>query len=143
MKKLLAGLICLATLLFVTACVNQPSRSAPTVPLENTFWMLGSVGDKTYSPPAGVRLIHIQLNDGKKLSGYLGCNNLIGSYQLLGTDGITFTAASSRMMCMGDGMAYENRLNNALSQANRYQIGEGRLRLYRDQTLLAEFIARK
>ena len=143
MKKLLAGLICLTTLLFVTACVSQSSRNAPKVTLENTFWMLSSVTDKTYNPPAGVRLIHIQLNDGKKLSGYLGCNNLIGSYQLLGTDGITFTAASSRMMCMGDGMAYENRLNSALSQANRYQVGDGKLRLYQDQKLLAEFVARK
>lgn len=143
MKKRLTGLLCVAAVLLMTACANQSTRPAPKVTLENTNWVLSSVADKIYNPPAGVRLIMIKLDGNQRVSGYLGCNNLAGSYALSAPDGIRFNAASTRMACLGDGMAYENRLQRALTNANRYQIDKGKLMLYQDQTPLAVFVARQ
>lgn len=108
--------------------------------LTNTTWQLVHAGSLTYDPKPGVRIISMKLSDDKRVTGFLGCNNLAGSYELSKGDYISFMAASTKMFCQGDGMKFEDAFNKALTNARKYKVEGERLFLFEENGgLVADF----
>ena len=73
----------------------------------------------------------------KKVMGYTSCNNFFGGL-LTEADKITFSdLASTRMFCE---KSVENEFLKALEEAERFEIKDLHLLLYKDQTLIAKFL---
>lgn len=108
--------------------------------LTNTAWQLAHAGRLTYDPKPGVRIISMQLSDDKKITGFLGCNNLIGSYELAKGGRIAFMTGSTQMFCQGDGMKFEDAFGKALGSARKYKVEGERLFLFQENgELVADF----
>ncbi|MFT3823583.1 MAG: META domain-containing protein [Chitinophagaceae bacterium] len=138
-RVILFGALLLIVLTGVISC-NSSKKASAGKPLEETSWQLTKAGDITYAPPAGVRKVYIKLSKDNKITGFLGCNNLIGSYKTGTGDQLSFMAASTRMFCQGDAMKYEDGLNKALTATRRYKIEGDKLSLMTDDgTWLADF----
>lgn len=145
MKKLIAfALVSSAAILLFACSSTQKNGSNKNSPLAGTFWKLAFAGNTPYNPPPGVRLVSMMLNDStKKITGFLGCNNLAGNYILSGKDGITFTVISTKMACSPETMRMEGEFSKALTQANKYKIDGNKLALFDGDTFLAAFVAEK
>jgi heat shock protein HslJ len=145
MKKLLYSFLVLsvALLSFSSGSAQKKGRNKNSS-LAGTDWKLVYAGNTPYNPPPGVRLVSMMLNDSSKnISGFLGCNNLAGSYMLFGKDGITFTVVSTKKACTPDAMRIESELATALNDANKYKIDGDKLALFKDDTFVAAFAAQK
>ncbi len=133
-------------LTILIACF-QSASGAPKAPadpsLTGTFWQLSHAREVTYKPAKGVHKVYITLDESNKVSGFLGCNNLAGSYDVSGGKAsIKFQAASTRMICPGEAMKIEDALNAALSAAAQYHIQGNTLTLMNEHgTVVADFIA--
>ncbi|MBN9299007.1 MAG: META domain-containing protein [Filimonas sp.] len=138
MKKNTLLLAAIAVTVLLSSCMSRKSSASPT--LVNTAWQLVHAGSLTYDPKPGVRIISIKLSTDKRIAGFLGCNNLLGSYELSKGDHISFKVASTQMYCQGDAMKFEDAFNKALTNANKYKVEGARLFLFQeDGTLLADF----
>lgn len=143
MKKLLYSFLILTAALLSFSVSNAQKKSRnKNSPLAGTDWKLVYAGNMPYNPPPGVRLASMILNDStKNISGFLGCNNLAGSYMLFGKDGITFTVVSTKKACTPDAMRIENEFSTALNDANKFKLDGDKLALFKDDTFVAAFVA--
>lgn len=140
-RSIVAVVVLIIAVTGIVAC-HSSRKTTMRKPLIETNWQLTKVGGISYDPAPGVRKIFIKMGKENRLSGFLGCNNLIGSYKRGPDDRISFMGASTKMFCKGDAMRYEDALNKALSDARRYKIDGNRLMLMQDDgNWLAEFRA--
>ncbi|MEA3277547.1 MAG: META domain-containing protein [Pseudomonadota bacterium] len=122
----------------VTLCAaEEPSTEKPelatqdidTGPLESAIWLLesyrvdGETRVSSSSHPATIRL-----RDGQ-LSGSGGCNRLMGSYELYGTQ-LSATVSAMTMMACPEGMDQEQAVAAALGKVRSYQLDGDRLTLF-------------
>ncbi|MEX6686110.1 META domain-containing protein [Danxiaibacter flavus] len=145
MKKNFSSITLMTLPLVFFICLHANcSPKAPAGPtLTGTFWQLSHAREVTYKPAKGVHKVYITLDESNKVSGFLGCNNLVGSYDISGGKAsIKFQAASTRMICPGEAMKIEDALNAALSAATQYHIEGNTLTLMNDYgTVVADFVA--
>ena len=116
--------------------------SMSSSPLIGTTWSLAAVNGVALITPADARAVHFVLEESgqtRRINGYAGCNNITGSYTTNGSSVISFTVASTRMMCSPEKMEVEQFFLGALSNANRYAIRADTLYLSNSDTLLAKF----
>lgn len=107
--------------------------------LENTFWVLDEISEKTVSANNGSKPF-IELNAGtKSISGFGGCNKLSGNYQLTGNK-IKLTTAATRMFCE-QSMEVETHFLQALTSVNGFEIKEHELYLKSDNKIILKFHA--
>ena len=111
--------------------------SEPT--LVNTYWKLTEAGGKPVETPAQGREVHMILTSENNIKGFAGCNGLGGDYTEDG-DKVDFNTMTTRMFCELQ-MDVENRLTQALTEADRYLINGKTLELYKGEVLLARFEA--
>lgn len=109
--------------------------------LENTRWKLSEMNGTPVITADNGKDVYFLLNN-KKIQGFAGCNTITGSYTTSG-EKITFTTASTRMMCPQDQMEIENFYTYALTHAATYKIDGDVLELFEGETSLAEFHAVK
>lgn len=84
-----------------TGCAAPP---APATELLDTYWRAVEIDGAPVRLHPGTREPHIVLRkEDRRLSGYAGCNNLAGGYELAG-DRLRFgRLAVTRRACIGDG----------------------------------------
>ncbi|RYC71814.1 MULTISPECIES: META domain-containing protein [Spirosoma] len=105
-------------------------------------WNLTELNGRAVTPPEPERRAHLLFTPGQvnKVSGSGGCNRITGTYELSGSNRITFAPlATTRMACPD--METESQFLKALAQATKYSLADNYLLLSSDTVLLARFTA--
>ena len=125
------NLVCAGALMLAACGVCAQGTVRGAVPLENTHWTLTWV-DGTAVKGRSPRQAYIDLDTGShRMSGFGGCNQLIGTYQLHG-DHLRLTGTERTLMACAGGMDSEDKLVKALEQVREWKISDGELELRDD-----------
>lgn len=110
------------------ARAGNPSSTAPTATLENTYWKLVSLGGVAITADAQ-REPHFILHPADhRISGSGGCNRITGGYSISG-DRLEFSGVARTMMACTEGMEHEQPFHDALLACARWKIEGERLML--------------
>jgi heat shock protein HslJ len=116
--------------LLTTTLLSACSPSAPGGdPLDGSSWQLAELGG---TPAVAGADVTLEFADGQA-GGTAGCNSYGGAYQVEGKN-ITFKdVASTLMLCTGTAgvMEQEAAFLGSLNEVERFELGEGQLRLIR------------
>jgi copper homeostasis protein (lipoprotein) len=114
-----------------------------TEPLENTYWKLTRLGDAPVLIGPRQREPHVILNPkSRRVSGFGGCNRLMGGYEVNG-DQLSFGQMAGTMMACPEGMDTERAFLGALRDVKRLKITRQHLDLFDAAgNLVARFEAR-
>lgn len=98
-------------------------RNRVDATLTNTYWRIVKFGDEAVAAANRQREPHMILrDDGMRFNATVGCNQMIGGYEVRG-DELTFKAAASTMMaCLPPLDQLEHRLAEMLSKTRRWHI---------------------
>ena len=118
------------------------ARKPNAPPLIDTRWVLVKLrGEATSSGAGGKAPSFTFTAEEQRFSGFAGCNQMTGGYQLDG-DELSFSNIAMTMRACPEGMDLERELSKALEETRRYEISADALRLHReDGTIVAEFKA--
>ena len=124
-------------LLFFFNCINM-IYAQETSSLDGKKWVLSELSkeiniDKSKMPNEA----YIVFDKENKLFGSTSCNNIMGTYEISGTNKLKIKAASTRKMC--EYMAVENALNGALQNTNNFSVDGNNLKLKNGKKVLAVF----
>lgn len=113
---------------------------APRASLTNTYWKLTQLdGAPVTMAPGQEREVRITLTDDGKVSGYTGCNRVMGGYTLAGT-ALRFTQlAGTRMACPPPLMQLESAVLANLNSVTGYRLDGEKLILLKDGAPVASF----
>ncbi len=134
----------LAILLFVLliSCIKRESvgTGAAVIGIEGPKWRLVEVSDAPVSPQPGERRPFIIFNaTNKQASGFAGCNNFFGSYELDGSSLKFGPVGATRMFCEGATGEVEMRFMESLEQTRTWELRDGALLLLDGSRVLARF----
>lgn len=118
------GMAMLLFILLVSFNDSEAGQSVPAVTgIEDAKWQLVELNNEPVSPLAGEKRPHILLDSTqKKATGFAGCNNFFGSYEI-DEDALKFgPVGSTRMACPDLQLNLETAFFNALDQTNRWEI---------------------
>jgi heat shock protein HslJ len=129
----------MVTLLF--SCHASADVAMPaTANIEDTKWQLVEVSNEPVSPLAGEKRPHILLDSAqKKATGFAGCNNFFGSYEI---DDIALKfgpLGSTRMSCPDLQLSLETEVFKALDQTSGWEIKDDVLFFLDGDDVLARF----
>lgn len=121
---------------------NEPAQSTAT--LVDTYWRLGKVGERVVPTPQGGQDIYfVMQSDNQRVAGFSGCNRMMGSYALNGSEIKFDQMAGTRMACIGDSMKIEYEFLAIFPRVARWEIDGQTLQLLdADGNHLATFQAR-
>lgn len=109
-----------------------PAKTAPgsNASLTNTYWKLMTLQGSPAASPPGTREIHLILQPNEqRVTGFSGCNRLMGGYQLA-DDRLSFSQiAGSMMACPQPAMDTERNFHVMLQKVVRWRIDGERLDL--------------
>jgi heat shock protein HslJ len=132
MRSLLPGIAAALALATLPGCATKAPpevAKAASVPLVNTPWKLTQLGDEIVSTPAGAREINLVLqSQNQRVTGFAGCNQMMGRYALSGGDLRFDEMGSTRMACEGR-MDIEQRYLGMFASVARWEIVASTLRL--------------
>ena len=130
-------------LLRFTARTEREPGEPQKIRLEDRKWMLEAIKGSPVSK-AGSSAFIVFDKQKQSAGGNSNCNAFGGSYKTTGS-AISITDVISTMMACeeGDRMKVERELFDGLKRANRYEMENGRLMLYRDKRLLLTFTGQK
>lgn len=112
------------------AGARMPPTTKTTATLENTYWKLLQLGTEPVAITDPQREPYLTLNaEQKRVSGYGGCNRMMGSYTVDG-DKLAFGQMAGTMMACVDGMQTESAFHKALGTVARYRIVGEKLELF-------------
>jgi heat shock protein HslJ len=136
--------ICIAILL--VSCMKQatPSPGAEGANIEGTKWHLTEVGGSPVSPRAGDKQPHMLLDPARKqATGFAGCNNFFGRYELDGSSLVFGPMGATRMACPDLETGLETSVFEALENTRKWKIEGGDLFLLEANDVLARFSRKK
>ncbi|MCB9169165.1 MAG: META domain-containing protein [Flavobacteriales bacterium] len=140
MMKHLLMLSALAVLLSANKCADTKMGGNTTTDLAALAggqWMLATLNGKPIEMPEGAKTPWVKLDqEGAQLSGYGGCNQLMGSYKLEG-DRISFPGLGSTKMLCPATSDLESKFLNALRLTDGFKMDGDVLRLMQGTTELA------
>lgn len=91
----------LFAVLLLAGCVSSPvtgsSGDVVAMPLTNTYWQLVSIAGEPVPETSIEQKAHILFLDDGRVSGFSGCNQYIGDYQVTG-ENLLFDSMSSTLM---------------------------------------------
>ncbi len=130
--------ILLATVL-ISCMTSQRADTEPSaMGIEDSEWQLIEVGGAPVSPLPGERQPFITFDETKKrATGFSGCNNFFGSYELNGSSLVLGPIAATRKFCAGAAGEAEMKFMAALEQSRRWELRDGALLLLIDGEVLA------
>jgi putative lipoprotein len=140
-KGSVIGLVMLFVVLVVSCTTHDKRSTRPAVTgIEGPEWQLLEVDGSPVSPIAGERQSFIKFDETKKqASGFAGCNNFFGSYELNGSS-LTFgPLGATRMFCEGVSGEVEIKFMEALEQTRTWELRDGALLLIKNSEVLARF----
>ena len=120
----LTGILALAVLALVIACMGRDQS------LTDTSWTLAALGPVSAPQPAleGHAATLSFSGDGRRITGYTGCNSYGGKYK---ADGASFTTAElswTEAGCPAPGLfEQESAMTDILAGAQRYSSSASRL----------------
>lgn len=110
---------------FLSGCCRVPPPAAggsPPARLEGAVWRLQDLpGPQSAALAQLKRPVTVRLESGR-LTGFAGCNNFTGSYQLDGDRVTIGPVASTQMACPEPGSSVENAFHAALAGTLRYVV---------------------
>lgn len=110
-------------------------------PLEKTYWVLTELYGKPIATINEAKKLHLLLDpESHKVSGFAGCNQFSGSYNLEGKKLSLKNLAATKMFC-SETMEIETRYLQALNETDSYKIEEHVLFLNQGDQHLAKFQA--
>lgn len=108
---------------------NGTCDTPPVLALEDTYWQLAQLGDAPVTLAPGQRAPHIVLRSADhRVSGYAGCNRMMGGYSVDGAK-LGFTQLAGTMMACAQGMDIEQGLHAGLAKVTNWKIEGERLDL--------------
>ncbi|WP_372958089.1 META domain-containing protein [Marinobacter sp.] len=119
-------------LLFAVLAGCATGRSVPDQPLLNTYWKLVSLEGSGVTVIEGHREPHLVLyQEGQRLAGSTGCNDLSGRYQL-DDDQVRFRNLVTTLMACREVMQQEALLLEALKDTASWTV-DGDALVFRDE----------
>lgn len=137
----LAAAIALTAGCAATSDSAKPNASlAPQASLTNTYWKLTQLdGADVAMAPQQEREVRITLTSDGKVTGFTGCNRVMGGYTLAGKT-LRFTQlAGTRMACPPPLMQLESAVLANLNSVTGYQLEGEKLILLKDGAPVARF----
>jgi len=135
------GTVLCITMLMVS-CMKQatPPLVADAAGIEGIQWYLTEVGGSPVSPMADDKQPHILLDpEEKQATGFAGCNNFFGRYELDGSS-LTFgPMGATRMACPDLETGLEMSVFEALESTRKWKIDSGDLLFFDTHDVLARF----
>lgn len=136
----------LAKLLPLIAAITVAAGCASTPPvvskatLTNTYWKLTELhGARVTMAPEQEREVRITLDNDGKVSGFTGCNQLMGGYTVA-AEVLRFTQlGSTRMMCPAPAMQLESAVLAHLNSVTGFRIEGEQLILLKDGAPVARY----
>lgn len=125
------------TILRFKRLVKQAPVPIPSaIRLEDKKWVLESIKGRQYFAP--IKGVFLNFDAGKNgVGGNSGCNVFGGSYKVNGGKIDIKNVISTMRACVEDGkMATEREFFDGLRTANRFEVNDGRLFLYKGRNLL-------
>ncbi len=119
--------VALTLLISLSAHTCKDSAGNSMTSLLDKKWVFQTVNGEKLSMPDGVETPWVQLA-GDQLTGFGGCNRMMGSYKL-GDGAISFPGLGSTKMYCEATQATENAVQQALRQTDSYKVEDGLLRL--------------
>lgn len=129
--------VVLGLVLSASKCADKSGGMGMTDVLDKK-WMLRSLAEQALQLPEGAQNPWMQLAADKSLSGFGGCNNLMGQFNLDGST-IGFPGVGSTKKYCDGTQKTENAFMGALREANSFKLDKGLLKLMKDGTELASF----
>jgi heat shock protein HslJ len=134
------SVLCIAMLLVSCTKKELPTSGAEAAGIEGIQWYLTEVGGSPVSPMANDKQPHILLDpEENQATGFAGCNNFFGSYELDGAS-LTFgPMGATRMACPDLETGLEASVFEALENTRKWKKVEGDLLLLDGDAVLARF----
>ena len=139
-----ASVICIAILLVSCTKKEMPTSGAESAGIEGIQWYLTEVGGSPVSPMADDKQPHILLDPAQnQATGFAGCNNFYGRYELDGAS-LTFgPMGATRMACPDLETGLEMSVFEALESTRNWKKSDGDLLLLDEDAVLARFSFQK
>jgi heat shock protein HslJ len=130
----------------LAGCAHEVPATTPpksTAPLLDTDWKLTLLGARVIETPEGGRDLHFVMHSrDQRVSGYSGCNQMMGRYVLEGRDLKFARMGGTLMACTGD-MSLEPEFLSIFGAVARWEISGQTLHLLDARgTSLATFVSR-
>jgi heat shock protein HslJ len=140
-REVVYGMAMLLFILLVFFNVSEAGLAVPAASgIEDTKWQLVEVSNEPVSPLAGEKRPHILLDSAqKKATGFAGCNNFFGNYEI---DGVALKfgpIGSTRMSCPDLQLSLETEFLSALDQTSEWEIKDDVLLFLDGGNVLARF----
>ena len=119
--------LALTLLITLSAHTCKDSAGNSMTDLLDKKWVFQTVNGEKVSMPDGVDTPWIQLA-GEQLTGFGGCNSMMGSYKL-GDGAISFPGLGSTKKYCQDVQPTENAIKGALAQVQSFKMDGGLLKL--------------
>ena len=108
--------------------------------IQGVRWYLTQVGGSPVSPPADGKQPHMALDPVKRqVTGFAGCNNFFGNYELDGSSLSFGPIGATRMACPDLETGLETKLFEALQSTRKWKIEDGDLLFLKADDVLARF----
>jgi heat shock protein HslJ len=128
--------------MLLVSCVKHESKASgpESSSIEGIQWYLTEVNGSPVSPMAGDKKPHMLLDpEEKQATGFAGCNNFFGRYEIDGSS-LTFGPMSAtRMACPDLETGLETNVFEALESTRRWKKADGALLLLDGDEVLARF----
>ena len=115
------------------------STPTPMASVIGTHWNLVSLAGEAIRLPEGTENPYLSVADDNRLTGFGGCNKLMGSVKLNGS-AITFPGVGSTKMYCKETQALETSFLTALRATNSYTLDDEKLTLLDNSTELATLV---
>jgi heat shock protein HslJ len=123
----------------LSAVRKMPPQEPPATTLEGVKWMIDTVAGKKVTGPAAAAFIRFDAEK-KRSGGDTGCNAFGGTYSVKGDKiAVTDVISTMRACIEDDRMTIERQFLDALRDANRFAIADGKLTLFRGPKPLITF----
>ena len=136
----LARLLPLAAAIALSAGCASTAPASSTASLTNTYWKLTELdGARVAMTPGQEREVRITLDDNGKITGFTGCNRVMGGYTVA-ADVLRFAQlAGTRMMCPPPAMQLESAVLANLNSVTGFRIVGEQLILLKDGAPVARY----
>jgi heat shock protein HslJ len=138
--KVISGWVMLIVTLLFSSHASADVAMPATANIEDSQWQLVEVSNEPVSPLAGEKRPHILLDSAqKKATGFAGCNNFFGSYEI---DEVALQfgpVGSTRMACPDLQLSLETEVFKALDKTSGWEIKDDVLLFLDGDDVLARF----
>jgi heat shock protein HslJ len=141
MRKTTVAAILLMISMSMVCCMKRGTTVSATdiLPI-GVRWYLTQVGGSPVSLPVDGKQPYMALDPAKRqVTGFAGCNNFFGNYELDGSSLNFGPIGTTRMACPDLEMGLETKLFEALQSTRKWKIEDGDLLLLETDAALARF----